>query len=139
MTGGIGDEKLSGRSGISFDIINESENFPILEIFFVDRFGLYRMRIGQMMTVFEIMIQGGIVVDLFIGEMEFGVVLRIRKIHPRGTVLPVCFGIRSHAHKHGSDGRAEPEGSGNTGPWMKVTAHGYAHMLCSTHEQQKGR
>ena len=33
MTGGIGDEKLSGRSGISFDIINESENFPILEIF----------------------------------------------------------------------------------------------------------
>ena len=47
MTGGIGDEKLSGRSGISFDIINESENFPILEIFFVDRFGLYRMRIGQ--------------------------------------------------------------------------------------------
>ena len=73
MTGGIGDEKLSGRSGISFDIINESENFPILEIFFVDRFGLYRMRIGQMMTVFEIMIQGGIVVDLFIGEMEFGV------------------------------------------------------------------
>ena len=63
MTGGIGDEKLSGRSGISFDIINESENFPILEIFFVDRFGLYRMRIGQMMTVFEIMIQGGIVVD----------------------------------------------------------------------------
>lgn len=65
MTGGIGDEKLSGRSGISFDIINESENFPILEIFFVDRFGLYRMRIGQMMTVFEIMIQGGIVVDLF--------------------------------------------------------------------------
>ena len=82
MTGGIGDEKLSGRSGISFDIINESENFPILEIFFVDRFGLYRMRIGQMMTVFEIMIQGGIVVDLFIGEMEFGVVLRIRKIHP---------------------------------------------------------
>ena len=56
MTDGIGDEKLSGRSGISFDIINESENFPILEIFFVDRFGLYRMRIGQMMTVFEIMI-----------------------------------------------------------------------------------
>ena len=43
MTGGIGDEKLSGRSGISFDIINESENFPILEIFFVDRFGLYRL------------------------------------------------------------------------------------------------
>ncbi len=28
MTGGIGDEKLSGRSGISFDIINESEKFP---------------------------------------------------------------------------------------------------------------
>ena len=80
MTGGIGDEKLSGRSGISFDIINESENFPILEIFFVDRFGLYRMRIGQMMTVFEIMIQGGIVVDLFIGEMEFG-------IHPGSACL----------------------------------------------------
>ena len=94
MTDGIGDEKLSGRSGISFDIINESENFPILEIFFVDRFGLYRMRIGQMMTVFEIMIQGGIVVDLFIGEMEFGVVLRIRKIHPPWFCLLIGIGFQ---------------------------------------------
>ena len=94
MTGGIGDEKLSGRSGISFDIINESENFPILEIFFVDRFGLYRMRIGQMMTVFEIIIQGGIVVDLFIGEMEFGVVLRIRKIHPPWFCLLIGIGFQ---------------------------------------------
>ena len=59
--------------------------------------------------------------------------------HPRGTALPVCSGIRFHAHKHESDGRAESEGSVNKGSWMKVTAHGYARRPCSTHERQKVR
>ncbi len=49
------------------------------------------------------------------------------------------YSILLHVHKHGSDGRAGPEGSVNTGPWMKVTVHGYVRRLCSTHGQRKGR
>ena len=38
-------------------------------------------------------------------------------------------GIRFHVRKPESDGRAEPGGSGNTGPWMKVVMHGYVRRF----------
>ena len=59
--------------------------------------------------------------------------------HRHNIVLPVCFGIRQCARKHGSDGRVESMEFVNREPWMREGVHGYVHSFCSTHAQRKAR